>query len=126
VATGGRSSSKAALLRVDPAKDLKFDRNNKAQLTVQNTASGYVAFRVRTTAPQLFMVEPSTGTLSQGEELRVQIRNAQRANRSQSVKFLVQAIPAPKAGPVAKEVWTATEKDAIQEWCLGGAVNPLL
>jgi len=126
VAMCGRSSSKAALLRVDPAKDLKFDRNNKAQLTVQNTASGYVAFRVRTTAPQLFMVEPSTGTLSQGEELRVQIRNAQRANRSQSVKFLVQAIPAPKAGPVAKEVWTATEKDAIQEWCLGGAVNPLL
>merc|ERR1712039_267421 len=95
-----------SLLSLEPAnKVLQFDHERKASLTLRNTASGSVAFRVKTSAAKVVLVEPASGVIEKGGEIRLPIVSTEK---TPSVKFLIQATlssNASNAASLPKEKW---------------------
>ncbi|EFP06165.1 hypothetical protein CRE_05839 [Caenorhabditis remanei] len=68
-------SDMKTLLQVTPNGELKFTRSTSgvftASMTLKNTSSEPVCFKVKTTALKQYCVRPNTGLLSQGESQRI-------------------------------------------------------
>lgn len=120
------------LLELSPDSKLHFCKNSSAApnnvgpsrtLKLTNTTNGYVAFKVKTTAPKSYLVRPSSGTMSPNGTVEVQIiLQAQGAEGQPSNhRFLVQAVATPNEKPMEKEKWAELANaaksgtDSVQE-----------
>merc|ERR1712232_179433 len=103
---------------------LNFTRSPSGQsvqtLRLTNRHSGYVAFKVKTTAPKSYLVRPSAGTLKPQDSQDVQITLQPQGSDGQTAshRFLIQAAVAKNAEPLSREQWaelTASGKGEVQE-----------
>jgi hypothetical protein len=123
----GMPSNTMNLLTVEPDQTLFFRKspNNSTAhelLKLTNKSTGYVAFKVKTTAPKSYWVRPSTGVLKAGATAEVQIIQQQPANhgadpQASMHRFLVQAVPSATGTAPTREDWAdwQSRKDTIQE-----------
>eukprot|EP00929_Paragymnodinium_shiwhaense_P113610 TRINITY_DN81895_c0_g1_i1.p1 TRINITY_DN81895_c0_g1~~TRINITY_DN81895_c0_g1_i1.p1 ORF type:complete len:212 (-),score=54.20 TRINITY_DN81895_c0_g1_i1:169-804(-) len=112
------------LLALDPPQYLTL-RKPTAQnqpptvtLRLTNRNSGFVAFKVKTTAPKSYLVRPSSGTLKgyASQEVQIIFQTASGdLKASTSHKFLVQAVSVNGADPISSEAWKEFPKDAVRE-----------
>ncbi len=81
-------------------------RNQVQKFT--NESSGFVAYKVKSTAPQSHFVRPREGVLEAGQIAEVQIILRQQGGEVQADqhRFLVQAVPATSATLLSREEWT--------------------
>jgi DNA-directed RNA polymerase I, II, and III subunit RPABC2 len=114
------------VLALEPDQSLFFRKSpNSATahelLKLTNKSTGYVAFKVKTTAPKSYLVRPSTGILKAGATTEVQIilqQPGQGTDAQASLhRFLVQAVPSATGTAPTREDWAdwQTRKDVIQE-----------
>lgn len=109
-----------ALLILDPAGVIEFGERNTAKLSLRNSASGFVAYRIRTNAPKHTNVKPCAGTLRKGERALAKIVVTDKRAGGSSLKFVVQAAEVPSSAAISREDWHAFDKAATQEWTLDG------
>merc|ERR1712151_948643 len=81
-------------------------------LTLTNKSTGYVAFKVKTTAPKAYLVRPSSGTLGPKDHVEVQIVLQEQIERH---RFLVEATAIESNYQVTREQWNEFSKDQIQD-----------
>ena len=79
-----------ALLACSPRGEVVF-QSNAAELSLTASTAGPVAYRVRSTCPQRYAVEPSTGTLEPGGSAVVRITGSPPSSTD---RFMVLACPA--------------------------------
>ncbi|EGT54434.1 hypothetical protein CAEBREN_05862 [Caenorhabditis brenneri] len=102
-----------SLLQVIPNQKLvftgPFTRITKADLQLRNISSSSVCFRVRTTAPEQYCVQPNSGFLRPGEWKRLTITlqplegTPPEAGRH---KFMIQScVPPPESFVDREEIW---------------------
>lgn len=106
------------LIAVNPPNALEFQSNGKgsATLTLKNTSSGTIAFKVKTTAPQSYLVKPSGACILKGGSEDVQITLiAEGGGALPNHRFLVQATTVEDPKEVSKVMWSTRSKDLIQE-----------
>jgi len=110
------------LLQLDPPDTLHFCKSPTTtsptrMLKITNASGGYVAFKVKTTAPKAYLVRPSSGSLRPKESTDVQIiLQPQGMDGSASAhRFLVQAVAVPGPDPVSREDWGNFPKESLQE-----------
>lgn len=113
-----------SLIRLEPESNLKFCKPEAGQkdvlqtLKIVNVTDGHVAFKVKTTAPNSYVVRPSSGKLKPNEEavvsLQLQMQGLEPTNVN-SHRFLVQALRTDAAEPLSRDVWTTTPKDKLEE-----------
>eukprot|EP00927_Polykrikos_kofoidii_P062487 TRINITY_DN572_c0_g1_i2.p1 TRINITY_DN572_c0_g1~~TRINITY_DN572_c0_g1_i2.p1 ORF type:complete len:246 (+),score=52.36 TRINITY_DN572_c0_g1_i2:98-835(+) len=119
-------SNTMKVLAIEPDQTLFFRKSpNSATshelLKLTNKSTGYVAFKVKTTAPKSYLVRPSTGVLKAGATTEVQIilqQPGQGTDAQASLhRFLVQAVPSTTGTPPTREDWAdwQSRKDTIQE-----------
>merc|ERR1711879_1100301 len=98
---------------VEPAGMLRFKKNRVGTLTLRNFSAGYVAYKVKTSNPSLFVVRPSAGTLERCERVIVEIACADDGKTGPcDVKFLIQAAAAASSEEVSREWWCELNKDS--------------
>lgn len=109
------------LIRLEPEQVLKFSPsapNGSANRTLRltNITNNHVAFKVKTTAPKSYLVRPSSGTMSRGDSLEIQITlqpgGGEEVNQH---RFLVQAMAVSSSVTLQREDWTKAPKDSIEE-----------
>eukprot|EP00927_Polykrikos_kofoidii_P062492 TRINITY_DN572_c0_g1_i7.p1 TRINITY_DN572_c0_g1~~TRINITY_DN572_c0_g1_i7.p1 ORF type:complete len:246 (+),score=49.72 TRINITY_DN572_c0_g1_i7:107-844(+) len=119
-------SNTMKLLAIEPEQTLFFRKSPNSTtahelLKLTNKSTGFVAFKVKTTAPKSYLVRPSTGVLKAGATTEVQIilqQPGQGTDAQASLhRFLVQAVPSTTGTPPTREDWAdwQTRKDVIQE-----------
>jgi hypothetical protein len=73
---------------------------SKNTLTINNKFSETIAFKVKTTAPNQFVVRPNSGKIAPGEDCKVtiilQVSKAESLDVKKREKFLVQGIKIPQ------------------------------
>merc|ERR1712232_1063758 len=121
---GEKRAASGRLLEVDPARQLNFSKASTLKLTLKNpAAAGHVAFRVKTSAPKLFVVAPFEGVLQGGANIELQITLRERHAGHGVVKFLIQAVTTSSAEALPKEKWSEFPKGAVQERCVDGCLG---
>lgn len=86
------------LMKVDPPAIIRFkvDKQDpesmKKIITLENPGSEIAAFKLKTTAPDAFVLRPNTGTLKPGEKAQVQvILQLKSIDKAQGARFQIQA-----------------------------------
>ncbi|CAK9035944.1 unnamed protein product [Durusdinium trenchii] len=107
------------LLELEPATTLHFcktptNTSPNRKLMLINKTSGYVAFKVKTTAPKSYLVRPSAATLGPHSREEVTII-LQPPGEGQNHRFLVQAVQVNSSQPVNREEWSQFKKEQIEE-----------
>ncbi|KAL8276269.1 hypothetical protein RQP46_011343 [Phenoliferia psychrophenolica] len=109
-------------VNLTPSSTLTFQRPLtqlvKQTLTIQNTNSSPIAFKVKTTAPKQYCVRPNSGRVEAGESCQVQVllqpmKEDPAPGTKCRDKFLVQSViitPEREASPLT-ELWSAVEKE---------------
>jgi hypothetical protein len=110
------------LLQLEPESTLYFCKtplqtSPNRNLKLTNNGSGYVAFKVKTTAPKAYLVRPSSGTLRPRESTEVQIilQPTGSDGQANNHRFLVQAVGVQSSEAVSREEWGSYPKESIQE-----------
>lgn len=111
------------LLRVEAGGGLNFAPTPSTpeptcSMRISNVHGGSVNFKLKTTAPQLFTVQPRLGTLKAGESLDVQVAMVQHggAGHLRQQRILVQAAAAEGADErMGREVWGRIPNESIEE-----------
>lgn len=113
------------LLTLEPDSTLYFNKTSSTALLsrvlkLTNSSNGFVAFKVKTTAPKSYLVRPANGTLKPKESQEIQIfqQTAAQANDSTHAtpdRFLVQAAAVRSGEPAKKEDWNQFTKEQLQE-----------
>ncbi len=114
------SGGNLTLLRIDP-QEITFPsaifQSSQTVLRLTNVTSGYVAYKVKTTAPKQYMVRPSTGVTSPGETVEIQIilhpLSVEPINNSD--RFLVQATATTNPQGLGRQEWIDLDKNLLQE-----------
>lgn len=90
----------------------------KRTLTVTNSNSHAVAFKVKTTAPKQYCVRPNSGRIEAGERVEVQVllqpmKEDPPASFRCRDKFLVQSVPitAERESLALADLWSVVEKE---------------
>ncbi|XP_037078113.1 motile sperm domain-containing protein 2-like [Pollicipes pollicipes] len=88
----------ADLLTVSPGEEVRFPSdlpNARIPLTLNNINAGSVAFKVKTTSPEKFRVKPSSGVVSPGCHVTIELALCEGFSAQQIVsdKFLLLATP---------------------------------
>lgn len=94
-----------------------FLKPNTEYLTLTNTSSGPLAFKVKTTAPKLYSVRPNANIIKPGDSIKISI-NLQAFSQPLSKfykckdKFLIVALPCSVEADASKvsEFWNDLEK----------------
>jgi len=106
-------SNTGGLLRVSPSPyDISFSstgRGLQATLSLTCTSEKTVAFKLKTTTPDIFRVRPSTGCLSQGQSVKVDIMVTQSDTLPRE-KFLISAVCVDKPLASAQEIKAALKR----------------
>lgn len=115
------------LLTLDPDTTLFFNKTSATTspsrfLKITNSSNGFVAFKVKTTAPKTYLVKPSSGTLKPNEQSQVQII-VQTADYNVQDRFLVQAVTVQDGNPVSREAFNNFTKEQLQEQKLAVVVE---
>jgi len=100
------------LLRVFPSPDISFSsvgRDLQATLTMTSLSKKTVAFKLKTTSPDIFRVRPSTGCLSPGKSVKVDILVTQSDSLPRE-KFLISAVSVDKVLTSHQEVKAALKR----------------
>lgn len=118
-------SNTMKLLSLEPDQTLMFRKKDASSATAQevlkftNKSTGFVAFKVKTTAPKSYIVRPSAGVLKAGQTAEVQIILQPQGGDVQANqhRFLVQAVPTTSATLPSRDEWTELQnkKETIQE-----------
>ncbi|EGT51124.1 hypothetical protein CAEBREN_21557 [Caenorhabditis brenneri] len=106
-----------SLLQVIPNRNLvftgPFTEVTKADLQLRNISSGSVCFKVRTTAPEQYSVQPNSGFLRPGEWKRLTVSlqplkgTPPEAGRH---KFMIQScVPPPEYFVDREEIWEVVD-----------------
>lgn len=115
-----KEPEKPRFLMLNPENSIKF-RGHTASLHMTNNSRTWVAFKFKTTNPDLYLVKPTSGVLARGArqelQLQLQSKNVQVINSTH--RFLVQSMEVASGGPVPREKWTQVSKSAVQEHHLG-------
>ncbi|KAI9512450.1 hypothetical protein F5148DRAFT_903480 [Russula earlei] len=89
-----------------------FSQNVSRSLRIANPNVDPVAFKIKTTAPKLYVVRPNGGRIEPGESVEVQVIDQEMKEESSldaknSDKFLIQSmlIPEEKAAVPLHELW---------------------
>lgn len=109
------------VLEVVPKNHLLFQRCARtnsvvAPLTLQNNSSGYVAFKIKTTAPKVYIVKPNSGVIESGGcgQVQVQVHPLADDSGRQADRFLVQSIPV-ESKTVSQDFWQVVNKESVEE-----------
>lgn len=114
------------MIRLEPETNLQFPGPTTAgqkdvlqTLKITNVTDGHVAFKVKTTAPNSYVVRPSSGKLPPNGEavvsLQLQMQGLESTNVN-SHRFLVQALRTDGSSePLPRDIWTTTPKDKLEE-----------
>jgi len=110
------------LLQLEPESTLHFKKTSmrskpNRMLKVSNLSNGNMAFKIKTRAPNAYIVKPSCGTLGPKGSQEVQIILRQQAAGSGSIahSFLVWAVPVQSSENVSREQWGEFSNETIQE-----------
>eukprot|EP00039_Didymoeca_costata_P018411 m.333338 g.333338 ORF g.333338 m.333338 type:complete len:235 (+) comp17126_c0_seq1:230-934(+) len=111
-----------SVVKLTPETDLNFDvapeTGAEATIKLQNFADEQVMFKVKTTAPNKYIVKPNSGCLKAREtgEVKVTLRPLGKGDEGKECKdkFLVQTLKQSSvdASLWNDNVWKATEKEA--------------
>lgn len=114
-----KEPEKAKFLMLNPENTIRF-RGDKASLHMTNNSRTWVAFKFKTTNPDIYLVKPTTGVLARGARQELQLQLQSRTSViNKTHRFLVQAMEVASGGPVPRERWSEVSKSAIQEHNLG-------
>eukprot|EP00930_Biecheleria_cincta_P038241 TRINITY_DN26277_c0_g1_i1.p1 TRINITY_DN26277_c0_g1~~TRINITY_DN26277_c0_g1_i1.p1 ORF type:complete len:815 (-),score=130.86 TRINITY_DN26277_c0_g1_i1:201-2615(-) len=115
------------LLEVTPSDTLVFYSRGErptASLTLRNKSSGYVAWKIKTTAPKELTINPSSGTLAGGESYTAKVFfNGQDPSGILQYRFLLQACSRSEDNKLSKEQWDQIPKNEVHEKKLNAAIN---
>jgi len=117
-----RASIQTMSVQLQPSSNLGFQRpltqTVKRTLSVSNSNSQPVAFKVKTTAPKQYCVRPNSGRIEPGETVDVQVllqpmKEDPPIGAKCRDKFLVQSaiITPDRETATLAEFWSITEKD---------------
>jgi len=122
-------------LQLNPEDAIKFHDRSKsstATLKLNNLRDGRVAYKMKTTAPKVYSVQPCLGVLLQGASVDINLSLTNECTDAdlKRHRFLVQAIPLPEttqeewspfSNRITQEEWSSfsnTLVKRIQEWKL--------
>jgi len=120
------------LLQLTPAEEIVFRREDgetTGLLTMTNTATCNVAYKIKTTSPDKYRVRPSAGVINAGAALNITVHIQSGYSASQLVrdKFLVMACAIDSdtlTNQQLIEVWKKTSEIAVQQHRLRCSVAP--
>ena len=111
-----------SLLNVDPAREFVFQgttgQEETQTLTLHNPTNSFVAFKVKTTSPEAYLVRPSSGCLPAGGTAVVKVllqANTRSPGSDQKDRFLLLCVKTDKEKKLEKEEWEALQKPEL-EW----------
>ncbi|VVD05476.1 unnamed protein product [Leptidea sinapis] len=115
--------SPGEMLCLNPHKVLEFKmRNNEisAQLDIRNMEDSLVAYKIRTTAPEKYIVKNSSGILSprMSQNIVIILQNGFFNDLVNKDRFLIVSVQVPKANLSYKElthIWQ-TNRSAVDEY----------
>lgn len=100
-----------------------FDSVSDSSLKLSNPSDKFVAFKIKTTAPQRYCVRPNAGTIPPGDEAEIKVM-LQPGQIDERHKFMVQSIFVPAN---YAEVETKDErKEFVAELWKAPAENPVM
>ncbi|CEL92105.1 unnamed protein product [Vitrella brassicaformis CCMP3155] len=111
-------------IRLSPEKTIEFPTSGaNASVTVNlkltNVSGGYLAYKIKTTAPRNYLVRPSSGVINpQGDaivEIILQANATGEGGPPTNDRFLVQVTPTSSNQPPARDQWTTIAKEHIQD-----------
>ncbi|CAI9732204.1 Hypothetical predicted protein [Octopus vulgaris] len=117
------------LLSIRPADELCFqlDENVKeiySTISLSNTLTNPIAYKVKTTSPEKFRVRPSGGVVRPGSPVTVNVHiQPGFENKIQSDKFLVRAMEVTDESKDVAELWKTVQRESIMEHRLRCIIN---
>nr|XP_034838785.1 LOW QUALITY PROTEIN: motile sperm domain-containing protein 2-like [Maniola hyperantus] len=107
------------MLLMNPAKMLNFRNNNEiisTQLTITNMEESCVAFKIRTTAPEKYIVRPSLGTLTSkaSQTINIIVNSGFLISSVEKDRFLVVSIKVPNSNMSQKDLGDLWKSSATQ------------
>ncbi|CDO66863.1 vesicle-associated membrane protein, putative [Plasmodium reichenowi] len=109
------------LLRVTPEKNIEFPLVHFQAVTqvvkLENVSDKKVAFKIKTTAPNNYLVRPSFGLISVRETIEIQIILQPLSDKDNisNDKFQVQCLNVDDNTTVDKQFWITVNKNEIQD-----------
>lgn len=108
-------------LKLTPDDRFEFpeypEQAQKQPLRLRNVTSEHIAFKVKTTMPRAYVVQPSTGILSPGKQVEVIITlGATEDSGGSGHKFLVQScvVDGPDDMPTSED-WRTMPREEVQD-----------
>ncbi|XP_023948889.1 motile sperm domain-containing protein 2-like [Bicyclus anynana] len=97
------------MLLLSPSKVLIFSNDNgriSSQLTITNMEEGSIAFKIRTTAPERYVVRPSAGTLNSkaSQTVNISVNSGFPLSIVEKDRFLVVSVKVPNSNLNAKDL----------------------
>ncbi|XP_045783308.1 motile sperm domain-containing protein 2-like [Maniola jurtina] len=107
------------MLLLNPSKLLNFRNDNEiisAQLTITNMDESCVAFKIRTTAPEKYIVRPSLGTLTSkaSQTINIIVNSGFLLSSVEKDRFLVVSIRVPNSNISQKDLGDLWKSSASQ------------
>jgi len=123
--------SNMQLLQLEPQGTLHLRKTSiwsspLGKLKLSNLSSGNVAFKVKTTMPNDYLLRPASGMLRPNGSQEVQIILQPHSDITDRHRFLVQAVSVPNSQEVSREQWGRFPKETIQQQRLGVALKEQL
>ncbi|CAD8111310.1 unnamed protein product [Paramecium primaurelia] len=108
------------IIEIDPKIILEFmaeeNRFAHAQLTLYNVQSQQIAFKIKTTVPQMFQVKPSVGFIDGNQSQIVEISTTQAIGLDQKfdAKFQINACIRDSNEQDLNQFWRSRDQSTIQ------------
>lgn len=116
-----KESVKMKLLRITPEKIIEFPHISFQAVTqivkLENLSEKKVAFKIKTTAPNNYLVRPSFGIINVDETVEIQIilQPLSDTDNISTDKFQVQCLNIDDDVTVDKQFWSSVNKSNIQD-----------
>ncbi|CEM06948.1 unnamed protein product [Vitrella brassicaformis CCMP3155] len=112
---------------ISPPKTIEFPTSRVAVLKLTNVSVGYLAYKIKTTAPRSYLVRPSSGVISPRGDAIVEIIMQPKATAEGGLptndRFLVQVTPTTSSQTPARDLCSTTAKEHIQDHRLNVVVK---
>ncbi|CAD8126298.1 unnamed protein product [Paramecium sonneborni] len=108
------------IIEIDPQAILEFvaeeNRLGHAQLTLKNLRQQQIAFKIKTTVPQLFQVKPSVGVIESDQSMIIEISTTQAIKQNQKfdAKFQINACVKNSNEQDLSTFWINRDQSTIQ------------